>query len=461
MRRLPLRVRLTVFFAIAMTAVLAVAELVLYGHLAGSLDRTLNQSLRSRASDVAALVKQADTGLSGTRPSSQDEAGTSFAQVLDSGGRIFDQTPGLGPTPLLSPSQLARARTKAVVVTRTSSDGDSVRLLATPVRAQDQQLVVVVGASLGLRHDALASLRNELVVGGPIALLLVSLFGYLVAGAALRPVERMRVRASAISDRDLSERLPVPDTHDEIERLGETLNDMLDRIEAGIKRERGFLADASHELRTPVTLLRAEVELALEAPRSNEELLATLRSIGEEADRLSQLAEDLLLLNRVDDGVLPLAKQPVDLDELLAGVATRFARRAGETNRQIETHGYAIRVDVDRPRLEQALCNLIDNALRYGTGAIQLLAIERGAHVEIHVTDEGEGLPAGFAPRAFDRFSRADGARAGNGAGLGLAIVKAIAEAHDGTASAAQRPDGGADVSLSLPANVSRVPASP
>jgi two-component system, OmpR family, sensor kinase len=437
-----------------MAVVLAVAGIVLHNHLAGSLDRTLNQSLRSRAADVAALVGQGDTGLRETRPSPEDEAGTSFAQVLDSRGRIFDQTGGLGTTPLLTPPQLARARTATLSLSRPSSDGDSVRLLAIPVTAQDQRLVVVVGTSLGLRHDALASLRNELLVGGPVALVLVSLFGYLVAGAALRPVERMRLQASAISDRDLSERLPVPDTHDEIARLGETLNDMLDRLEAGITRERGFLADASHELRTPVTLLRAEVELALEAPRSNEELVASLRSIEEEADRLSQLAEDLLLLNRIDDGVIPLVKRPVSLDELLEGVATRFARRAGERCRRIETDGRGLRVNADRSRLEQALGNLVDNALRYGSGTVRLLVVERRVDIEIHVTDEGEGLPPSFAARAFDRFSRADDARASGGAGLGLAIAKAIAEAHGGAARVTDQPGTGAKICLSIPADV-------
>ena len=461
MRRLPLRSRLTAFFAAAMAVVLVIASLVLYGHLASSLDGTLNQSLRSRASDVAVLVKQANTGLRSTRQNSKDEAGTSFAQVLDGRGRVFDHTPGLGSAPLLSPSQLTRARTRTIVVSRASSGGDPVRLLATPVGAHNQRLVVVVGTSLGLRNDALSSLRNELLVGGPIALILVSLFGYLVAGAALRPVERMRTRANAISDRDLSERLPVPNTHDEIARLGETLNDMLDRIEAGIKRERGFLADASHELRTPVTLLRAEVELALEAPRTNAELLTTLRSIREEADRLSQLAEDLLLLNRIDGGVLPLAKQPVSLDELFAGAATRFSRRASETGRQIETNSHALTVNADRPRLEQALANLVDNALRYGSGTIRIGATNEDSHVEIHVTDEGRGLPPTFAPGAFDRFSRADDARSSNGAGLGLAIVKAIAEAHGGTARADNRRDAGADICISIPSHTAEASAWP
>jgi heavy metal sensor kinase len=445
--RLPLRVRLTLIFAAAMALVLAATGFVLYNHLATSLDRTLDQSLRARSSDVAALVTQADAGL---RESGSSSAG-GFAQVIDSRGRVFDATPGLGKALLLSPSQLGRARRGSVVVPRARLAGAEVRLLGRPVSAQDRRLVVVVGAPLGVHDQALADLRGELVVGGPIALLLASLIGYLVAAAALRPVERMRVRASLISDRHLGERLPVPPTRDEIGRLGETLNAMLERVERGVRRERGFLADASHELRTPISLLRAEIELALEVPRSRYELLAALRSVGEDADRLSQLAEDLLLLNRIDEGLLPIRTETVDLDELLDGVASRFRRRAGETGRRIETDGGGLRVLVDRLRVEQALGNLVENALRYGVGAIRLFGVERGQRAEIHVTDEGEGFPAGFAARAFERFSRADEARSGGGAGLGLAIVKAVAEAHGGTAEVANNGRRGADVSLSLP----------
>jgi signal transduction histidine kinase len=324
-------------------------------------------------------------------------------------------------------------------------------LLASPVNAQGQRLVVVVGAPLGLRDEALSGLRNELLIGGPIALLVASLIGYLVAAGALRPVERMRIRANAISDRHLTERLPVPRTRDEISRLGETLNAMLERIEGGVKREREFLADASHELRTPLSLLRAEVELALDAPRTNDELLVAVRSIGEEADRLSQLAEDLLLLNRIDEGRLPLRPEPIALDELLDSVGTRFRRRAGETGRQIDTAGHGLILSGDRLRLEQALGNLIENALRYGAGTIRLFSLEQRTRLEIHVTDEGHGLPVAFAPRAFERFSRANEARISPGAGLGLAIVKAIAEAHGATVTTANTPQGGADICLSFP----------
>jgi two-component system, OmpR family, sensor kinase len=455
MRRVSLRIRLTLIFASAMALVLATTGFLLYDRLGASLDRTLNQSLRARAADVAALVTQADTGLRDSRPGSYGGPGNGFAQVLDARGQIFDQTPGLPRAPLLTTAQLSLARRKTLLIPHARSAGDDVRLLASPISAQGQRLVIVVGAPLGLRDEALSELRNELLIGGPIALLVASLIGYLVAAGALRPVERMRIRANAISDQHLTERLPVPRTRDEIGRLGETLNAMLERIEDGVRRERGFLADASHELRTPLSLLRAEVELALEAPRTRGELVVALRSIGEETDRLSQLAEDLLLLNRIDEGRLPLHQESIALDQLFDGVASRFQRRAGETGRRIETDGRGLKLNVDALRLEQALGNLLENALRYGSGTVRLFAIDQDAALEIHVTDEGAGLPVGFAPNAFERFSRANEARNSAGAGLGLAIVKAIADAHGASVATAHTAQAGADICLRFPHSAS------
>src|SRR5439155_10835357 len=201
--------------------------------------------------------------------------------------------------------------------------------------------------------------------------------GYFVGGAALLPVERMRARAAAISASQLSERLPVPPSHDEVSRLGDTLTGLLARVEVALERERSFVADASHELRTPLALLRAEIELALDSPRSKGELEAALRSAGEETDRLSQLADDLLLLAHIDDGILPIRREPTRVGELLAGIAARFERRADDAGRTIETAGSETLVPVDRVRLEQAVANLVENALRYGSGPIQITGVQR------------------------------------------------------------------------------------
>ena len=447
MRRVSLRGRLTLVFAAAMAVVLAGTGFVLYSRLASSLDGAIDQGLRARGADVAALVRQADNGLSALRPTTFPGSGGAFAQVLDRNGRVFDETPGLDHEMLLSAAQLRRALVAAVRVPRLGDGSEAVRLLAAPINAQGRKLVVVVGAPLGSRAQALANLRQELFVGGPIALLLAALVGYLVAGAALRPVEQMRARADAISASDLSDRLPVGPAHDEIAALGETLNALLARIETARTRERRFVADASHELRTPLSLVRAEIELALDRPRSEAELEAALRSVAEEADRLSQLTEDLLLLARLDEGVLQLRLAPVEVDDAIAGVARRFERRAHDEGRVIEAVRSGIRVAADRPRLEQALANLVENALRHGAGTVRISAREVADMVEIHVTDDGSGLPPGFAVRAFERFTRGDDARSGPGAGLGLAIVQTVARAHGGSALG-----DGADVWLTIPA---------
>jgi two-component system, OmpR family, sensor kinase len=313
--------------------------------------------------------------------------------------------------------------------------------------------VLVVGASLEDREEALEGLVAELFVVGPLALLLSSLAGYVLAGAALRPVEAMRRRAAEISTERPGRRLPLPRARDEIHRLGATLNAMLARLEAAFARERRFVADASHELRTPLALLRTELELALRRPRSAKDLEQALRSAAEEVDRLSTLAEDLLVLARADEGALPLRRSSIEAGELLDSVARRFALRAADEGRALDVDAPGdTPLEADRLRLEQALGNLVDNALRYGAGTIRLDARTHDGRVELRVGDEGPGFPPEFLPRAFERFTRADEARGRGAAGLGLAIVDAIARAHGGTAQAANKAAGaGALVWLTLP----------
>ncbi len=244
----------------------------------------------------------------------------------------------------------------------------------------------------------------------------------------------------------------MPPARDEISNLGTTLNEMLARIDRAFERERAFTSDASHELRTPLSILKAEVDLALEHGRSREELVAALESVSEETDRLSRLAEDLLVLARADEGRLPLSVEPLELGALAQRVGGRFAARAAAEGRDLSIAGNAVRVSADPLRLDQALTNLIDNALRYGAGDVGVHASRRDGRAELHVTDDGAGLPPELGDRAFDRFARADGGSTRAGAGLGLSIVAAIAQAHGGSVHAENRPEGGADVWISLPA---------
>jgi two-component system OmpR family sensor kinase len=455
LNRLPLRLRVTLAFSGAMALVLAAMALFIYLRLGTELDATIEQGLRSRAGDVSALVAQADSGLAESGRSPLTERGENLAQILDAQGHVVDSTPLLRNRALLNRQQLAAAARQTIIVKKVAlpgGDGDTARLLATPVSAQGTRLVVVVGASLEDREQAVRNLGGLLLIGCAVALLLASLAGYGAAAGALRPVERMRRRAAAIQHAGPAERLPVPPGDDEIGRLGHTLNEMLARLETSFERERAFVADASHELRTPLAILKTEIELALRDGRSVEEFKDALRSAGEETDRLVQLAEDLLVIARSDQGRLPIRHEEVDLQELLGAVRSRFLVRARDHGADIAVlPAPAVTALADSLRLEQALGNLLDNALRHGGRRVSLQAIAMDEVVELHVRDDGPGFPAGFLGRAFERFARADAARGRGGAGLGLAIVSAIASAHGGSAAAANRPDGGADVWLVIP----------
>jgi two-component system OmpR family sensor kinase len=415
MSRLPIRLRLTLAFALAMAGVLAATGAFLYFRLAGSLDEGIDESLEVLSAQAAADVQRGRP--IGDTPIPADER---FIQVIAPDGRVLEATPR-------------------------DLDGPA-RTLERPVESPEGRVVVVVGASLEDRNETLRGFLAELLLIGPAALLVASLLGYALATAALRPVEAMRSEAAAISAAEPGRRLPLSRARDEIRRLGETLNAMLGRLEGALERERGFVADASHELRTPLALLKTELELALRYPRSAEEREQALRSAADDTDRLIRLAEDLLVLARSDQGRLALRREPVAVAELLGNVARRFG---GSVTARPSPDGLTL--VGDEVHLEQALGNLVDNALRHGARAVELTAVSENGAVELHVLDDGPGFPPEFLPRAFERFSRPDEARSGAGAGLGLALAQAIAVAHGGSAAAANRGDRGADVWLAIP----------
>jgi two-component system OmpR family sensor kinase len=447
--RLPVRIRLTLAFTALMAVVLIAVGLFVYSRVGSDLGTALDNSLRSRADELAAL-----TGGGGVGSSDQDRllaSDESLAQVIGPGATVEYASPGVGRRPLLSAGELARARRGPLFADRDSVAGtdERVRLLA---RAADGR-VVVVGATREDRDEALSSLGTVLLTGGPIALLLAALAGYWLASAALRPVGAMRREAAEVSRLGSGRRLPVPPAGDELARLGGTLNEMLERLERSAERERGFVASASHELRTPLALLRAELELALREGRSAEELRAAVASAASETDRLAQLAEDLLVLARADEGRLPVRPEPLDATELLRSTARRFEARAAESDRQLRVDaGDGLVLHADRLRAEQALANLVDNALRHADGVVELAAEPCDGAIRLHVRDRGPGFDPDLNGRAFERFTRGDLARSRGGTGLGLAIVDAIARSHGGRAAAGARAEGrGADVWIELP----------
>jgi len=454
MRRAPIRLRVAAAFAVAMIVVLTLTALLLYIRLGSHLSAALDRQLRLRAQDLAALVRESEAPLGGAGGGQFVEAGESYAQLIDARGHVLDATPPLRGATLLTASELVAAKAGTIFASRDSVPGldEPSRLLATPLVRRGRRLVLVVGATSEDRAETLARLRTELLITGSIALFLATLAGYALAGLALRPVESMRRRAEAISADTPGERLPVPETGDEVERLAETLNEMLARLEAALEHEREFVADAGHELRTPLALLRTELELALRHSTSPEELREAVRASSQEVERLAQIADDLLLTALSHRGKLTLRLETLQASELLTSIARRFEWRAQDAGRAIYVAAEpGTRVRCDRIRLEQALGNLVDNALRHGEGDVRLSGTPSHGFVELHVTDEGNGFPPEFLEQAFQRFARPDQTRARGGSGLGLSIVRVIAEAHGGSAHVRNIDPCGADVWVALP----------
>ena len=415
---------------------LALVGLFVYLQLQRDLTDTLETGLTARADDLAALVASSGDEAPTLDTRRVGDSEDSFSQILTPEGELVASNlePGLGPT--LDSAELEIATARAIFVNLPSFagvEGGDAQVLARPASSAAGEFVVVAGVSTEDRRETLAGIVRAFLIGSPLALLLASGLGYLLATRALKPVDAMRRRAGAITLERSGERLPLPRAEDEIHELGKTLNAMLDRIEASLERERVFVADASHELRTPLAILRAELELAERPGRSLGELQSAVGSAGEEVERLSQLAEDLLVIARSDQGKLRIARESIDVGALLERVQHRFARRAQERGRQVVVDAPAgMRSELDPLRVEQAVGNLTDNALRHGRGDVRLAAHRENGFAVVEVSDHGPGFPAEFESQAFERFTRADAGRTGGGAGLGLAITRAIAEAHGG-----------------------------
>lgn len=457
---MPLRIRLTLGFTLGVFLLIAVVGLGFVLQLRASLDATLDVGLSSRA---ATLTEQYASGGLAELQTFRDEEPV---QVLALDGRVVLSSPDLGTRPVLD------ARTVgAVAARRIGSDGSYLFTTGTEdertryrasVLSEDNGLILAVGTGTDIADTADEHVDAGLLVGGPIAALLAGLGAWWLSGAALRPVERMRQQSADLAEHDDGAHLAVPNSRDEIAALATTLNALLDRQRhslaherQALERERGFVADAGHELRTPLATLRAELELAGRPGRDRDDLADAVASAATETDRLIRLAEDLLTLARADgDGLLRV--RHADLT-VVAADAARAAAAVGDP-RDIDIVVEAppvVEAAVDPDRLRQALDNLLANALRHSPdrALVTLTVTPRDGTATLAVADDGPGFPEDFLPHAFERFRRADSARArvDGGSGLGLSIVQTIAHAHGGSARAANRPQGGAVVEIEIP----------
>ena len=454
---MPLRVRLGLLFALGTAVLVAVVGLGFLLQLRASLDATLDAGLQSRADALSDQFGGA--GLGSLRLNLDEEP----VQVLTSDGQVVASSSSLGGLPVLDAAQrtsvLSRGASAGSPLAFTAGgDEESTRFLATvlPDRAD---LLLVVGTGTDISDTADEHIEKGFYILGPIAVLVAGLGAWWLAGAALRPVERMRRQTAEISERDSGAHLAVPGTRDEIASLAVTMNGLLDRMRDALAHERGFVADAGHELRTPLATLRAELELAARPGRSHDDLAAAVRSAAEDTDRLIRLAEDLLLLARAAGGGPFLRMGSVDVGRLASDAARGAAVLADARGVDIVVESQErVTVAADPDRMRQALDNVLVNAVRHspdhGRVVVTVTTDPAAGTATVAVDDDGPGFPEDFLPHAFERFRRADTARARaeGGTGLGLAIVHTIAHAHAGRVRATNRPTGGALVEIELPA---------
>jgi two-component system OmpR family sensor kinase len=483
MKRLSIRARLTLWF----TGILAATLILLGGASYFLLMRGLWQDVDATLEGVAKTVVQAaDRPRPGLVPPDMDEIlrrffGPSFTdrfyQFLDPHGRLDPRLPRFGGEPLhISPNALKNAAAGyATFETMPSNNRFPVRVLTFPV-AQHGQIVNVlqVGMSLEGLYMARQHFLWTLAALVPLALVLAGGGGWLLARRVLRPVDQMTTTARRIEAEHLGKRLDGAEVDDELGRLARTLNEMLARLEAAFAQVRRFSADASHELKTPLTVLKGEIEVALRNPRDPAEYQRVLGSVLEEVESMAHLVDDLLLLSRADAGALRWEKQAVELDRLVEEVAKEGEILGRSKHVQVKIQGLEpLVIRGDGQRLKQLLRNLVDNGVKYtppgGQLALSLQAVKGEASepnakfemrnskspdwAEIEVRDTGIGIAPEALPRIFERFYRVDPARSREtgGAGLGLCIARTIAEAHGGSIGVESTSGSGSTFTVRLP----------
>ena len=441
-----IRGRITLAATVVVGVALTVGGLAFVVLLQHDLMSSVDGTARARAQDVSALgVAEIPPVL----PAPQDNG--SVVQVLDAAGRVVAASANIeGEGPFVHPGPTRRGATISTLSGLPIGSGERFRVLQQTIGPASAPRTILVAVSLQPVDEALRSARSLLLALLPAGVLLTAVVTWLGVGRALAPVERIRRRVAMIGAEDLAKRVPLPEVHDEVHRLGATMNSMLDRLEASADRQRQFVADASHELRSPLANIQASLEVAL-ARRDLALWQETGQDLKIEYERVHRLVEDLLLLARLD-GQIPLAREEVDLDDVVHEEAQRLRGRA---SRNVDVSRLpALRVRGDAARLAQVVDNLADNAARHAATTVSLSLRRDGAFAVVQVSDDGPGIAVEDRERIFDRFIRLDDARARDhgGSGLGLAISREIARAHGGSLTALDaEPGTGATFELRLP----------
>jgi signal transduction histidine kinase len=448
-RRRSLRGRITMAAALGLAVALAAAAVLMVNALRLGLTRGLDDQARQAAQQVAAL---AATGQPLPDPVPVG-SGPVTIQVLSARGVVTDVSAGGDRLdPLLPPAEAAadaRSSQARMMFGAPYGMAPLLRVVAVPMAGGGEVVAAIAYSSVA---DSVTVMTVILAAGMPLLLILLAGAVWLVTGSLLRPIGELRRGAAALIASDVSKPLPVPAARDEVRALADTLNDLLSRLAAAQQRQRDLVSDTAHELRSPIASMRAQLEVALDHP-SSQDWMETARDVHADTMRLAALAEDLLLLARLDEGAADSSVSITDVAVVCRSVADRYGSARVPVRFCSDS---AVLARAGAEAIRGIAVNLLDNAVRYAATAVTITASARDGWAVLTVTDDGPGIPAPDRERAFDRFTRLDDARDrgadGGGAGLGLAIVRATAEIHGGTATLEPATPAGLRAIVRLPA---------
>ncbi len=471
MRRLPIRIRLTVWYLVVFSIALGAFGVAVWTLVRQRLYAEVAAQLQSRVSSVEHYMAAQREDITAEHMSGElkeeydaEDEGT-WLQIMDQDGRWLYRSQAMAaafPSVNTPQSISTRGRAWTARVGR-----DRLRVIEQSITVFGRRYTIETAITTNGVHHTLESLRTVFLLLAPGFILIAGFGSYFMSRRALAPVDEITAMARSIHDRNLDLRLPSLRTNDELQRLSDTLNEMLSRIEASFKRTRQFTADASHELRTPLSIMRTEAELALRKSRSEEEYRNALNHILTESVRTSELIESLLTLARTDSGAEMPQLRPVPIFEFLRPVAADWKALFAEAQLSFDSSlpDDEVSVLADEATLRRLLILLLDNARKYTPegGRVLLQAVATTGLVTVSVEDNGVGIEENHLPRIFDRFYRVDKARSRSqgGAGLGLSLAKWIASQHHTAIAVESRPGKGSKFSFTLGTVPSDKPTPP